>query len=92
MWSLDTHVRTPVRKDAFGDEELAPAETDQVPGISVLVSVQDGVGRTYGRFDFLVVKPRAYAVALVYSNRAAFNRPAVKNYFNSFRVTRAPGK
>lgn len=87
LWLPDTNVRLPVSKGAGDDDPLAPRPAVGVPGTSVFVSVQDGLGRTYGRFDIFVVKPRAYAISLVYSNRAAFNRPAVKNFFDSFRVT-----
>ncbi len=93
LWSPDTHIRTPLSKGSPVNESLARARTLGVPGISLLASVPDGLGQTYMRSETFLIKPRAYVIALMYGNKAAFNRPAVKNFFDSFRVTQtASGK
>lgn len=59
-----------------------------VSGLMTFLSGEDRFGIHYIRMDAFVIKPRIYVISLAYDDENAFEEDSVKNFFDSFRVTK----
>ena len=58
-----------------------------MPAVSVLFTATKAGQKTYGRYVYLVVRPRLYQVGFVSGNRAEIEKPAINQFFQSFQST-----
>ncbi len=56
-----------------------------LPASSVLFSATKAGQKIYGRYVYIVARPRLYQIACVSGNRAEIEKPAINQFFQSFK-------